>query len=153
MKLIKDFESRILELQDDDTSKRLMATTAQSESLARLSRLVRQFMRIIGGEDTDCPPSSENGKRIEDFEPLTVPSSAELALERECELARLELENEELRRMLGAQVQDSRMETKRDAGLMYRPPTTVPSYDNRTLGSVLPRIGSAARYGTLRSAG
>lgn len=153
MKLIKDFESRILELQDDDTSKRLMATTAQSESLARLSRLVRQFMRIIGGEDTDCPPSGENGKRIEDFEPYTVPSSAELALERECELARLELENEELRRMLGAQVQDSRMETKRDAGLMYRPPTTVPSYDNRTLGSVLPRIGSAARYGTLRSAG
>ena len=109
-------------------------------------------MRIIGGEDTDCPPSSENGKRMEDFEPLTAPSSAELALERECELARLELENEELRRMLGADVQDGRVPMKRDVGLLHRPPTTVPSHDNRTLGATLTRTGSVGRYGTLRSA-
>lgn len=151
LELIKDFESRMLELQDEDISKRLMDTSAQSESLARLSRLVRQFMRTIGGEDTDRPLPDENGKRIEDFDPLEAPSSAEWALERECELARLERENEELRRMLGAEVQDSHAETKRDAGLMHRPPTTVPSHDNRTLGAALTRTGSAGPYGTFKN--
>jgi len=66
-------------------------------------------------------------------------------LERDCELARLERENEELRRMIGLEVKDSHVEKKKEPP---KPPTTVPSHNNRTLGTALGRAGSAGSYGT-----
>ena len=106
MAVIRDFESRILSLQDEDSTKRLIASTAQSESLARLSRSFRQFMRSVGGEDADRTSTNHSPKS--DFESWsTVSSNAEWALERDCELARLEKENEELRKMLGVEVRNS----------------------------------------------
>ena len=143
--VIRDFESRILSLQDEDSAKRLTASTAQSESLARLSRSFRQFMRSIGGEG----PSSDDSPKTDDLESWSAASSsAEWALERDCELARLEKENDELRRMISADVRDSRAQ-KSNASEPARPPTTVPSHDNRTLGGGLARAGSAGSYGTL----
>lgn len=99
MAVIRNFESRILSLQDEETTKRVTITTAQSESLARLSRSFRQFVRAVGGEDGDRPSAEETNK-AEDFEPWSLTSGADWALERESELARLEKENDELRRMI-----------------------------------------------------
>lgn len=144
--VIREFESRILSLQDEDSAKRLAASTAQSESLARLSRSFRQLMRTVGGEEADRP-SSDDSPKTEDFESWSVASSAELALERDCELARLEKENEELRRMLGVDMRDSRAQSSN----ANEPPTTVPSHDNRNVGTTLARGGSAGPYGTLNN--
>ncbi|KIM89386.1 hypothetical protein PILCRDRAFT_813313 [Piloderma croceum F 1598] len=144
--VIREFESRILSLQDEDSAKRLAASTAQSESLARLSRSFRQFMRSVGGEEVDRP-SPDDSPKTEDFESWSVASSsAELALERDCELARLEKENEELRRMLGMNMRDSRAQSSN-----ANEPPTVPSHDNRTVGTTLARAGSAGPYGTLNN--
>jgi len=140
--VIRDFESRILSLQDEDSTKRLIASTAQSESLARLSRSFRQFMRSVGGEGPDRP-SSDDSPKTEDIESWSVASTgAQWALERDCELARLERENEELRRMIGLEVKDSHVEKKKE------PPRPVPSHNNRTLGTALRRAGSAGSFGT-----
>lgn len=139
--IIREFESRILTLQDQDSTKRLIASTAQSESLARLSRSFRQFMRSVGGEDADRSSSDDNPKS-EDLESWSAASSsAEWALERDCELARLEKENEELRRMVGAEFGDSRTRV-RNASEHTRPPTTVPSHHNVTLGGGIDKVGS-----------
>ena len=64
----------------------------------RISHLLRQYLRSFQGEDTDLPrpPSVEENR-----EPWTISTASDQALEREIELARLEKENEELRRMLG----------------------------------------------------
>lgn len=78
-------------------------TTGQSESLARLSRSFRQFVRAVGGEEPDRT-SAEDANKAEDFEPWVPTDGADWALERESELARLERENEELKRMLGLHV-------------------------------------------------
>ena len=61
--------------------------------------LFRQLLRAQGGEDADetGTPADEAEERA----PWTLSHSAEHALEREIELARLECENQELRRMLG----------------------------------------------------
>jgi hypothetical protein len=139
--VIREFESRILSLQDEDSAKRLAASTAQSESLARLSRSFRQFMRSVGGEEVDRP--SSDSPKTEDFESWSVASSsAELALERDCELARLEKENEELRRMLGMDMRDSGTQSSN----ANEPPTTVPSHDNRTIGTILVRTSSTGPH-------
>lgn len=153
LSIIKEFESRILSLQDEDSTKRLIQTTSQSESLARLSRSFRQYMRSIGGEDADRPLSSDDtSKPTEDFEPWNATSGADWALERECELARLERENEELRRMLGADVPRPPSLERSEAGeSLRRPPTMVPSHDNRTLEDALGRSGSTGPYGTVKN--
>jgi hypothetical protein len=98
-------------------------------------------MRSVGGENADRP-SSDDSPKPEDFESWSAASnSAEWALERDCELARLEKENEELRRIAGAEVRNSHEPS--------RPPTTIPSHDNGTQGAALTRAGSAGPYGTL----
>jgi len=140
LSLIRSFESRILALQDEDSKARLAVSTGQSESLARLSRSFRQFIRASGGEDADRQPPEQP----EDFDAWSPNPDADWALEREIELARLERENMELRRMLGVEAQNSYAE-------ITRPPTTVPSHDNRPLGALLGRVGSAGPYGTLKN--
>ena len=145
--IIRDFESRILSLQDEDSTKRLIASTAQSESLARLSRSFRQFMRCVGGEDVTRPPF-DNSPKTEAFQSWSAASSsAEWALERDCELIRLERENEELRRLADLEVGGSRI-GRRNAREPLRPTTRVPSKDNRTLGPASGRAGSAGLHGT-----
>jgi hypothetical protein len=88
------------------------------ESLGRISHVLRQLLRAQGGEPPEpSPPTSPEvdplqPPHVEDREPWTTLAArepwtapavtgADHAMEREIELARLEKENEELRRMLG----------------------------------------------------
>ncbi|KAK0487316.1 hypothetical protein IW261DRAFT_1447215 [Armillaria novae-zelandiae] len=82
LSLIREYETRLLALEEDNAARDLSTSTATSGAIARLSAIMRRVLRALGGEDGDGEGEGE-------------------ALEREIELARLEKENEELRRMLG----------------------------------------------------
>lgn len=70
---------------------------AFSSSVSILGKNLRKTLRALDGEDTQ-----ESGDERDD---MTAPAADEWALDRECELARLEKENSELRRMLGLEVE------------------------------------------------
>ncbi|KAJ7043995.1 hypothetical protein C8F04DRAFT_1071248 [Mycena alexandri] len=119
--LSREYESQLLARQEDSDSHDLGSSTTVYESLGRISHVLRQLLRAQGGEPPEPEPepspegqSSEAPKPLHvdarepwttlaAREPWTAPSvtGADHALEREIELARLEKENEELRRMLG----------------------------------------------------
>ncbi|KAG6856533.1 hypothetical protein H0H87_003458 [Tephrocybe sp. NHM501043] len=96
LSLIREFETKLLARQEEFVAQDLSTHTAVSESLARISHLLRQFLRSLGGEDVHSPTTQTDDE--EGPETLYTP---EHALSRETELVRLEHENEELRRMLG----------------------------------------------------
>lgn len=103
LSLIRHYESNLLQLEEDNSSKELEASTRISESISRMSEVLRNCLREVGGERT----SSEGGEEDLDLlerEPWqsTEAAHAEWALEREIELARLERENEELRALIMA---------------------------------------------------
>ncbi|KAI0055310.1 hypothetical protein BV25DRAFT_1833258 [Artomyces pyxidatus] len=114
LNLIRDFESRILARETAEQEQQLAASTTFFESLTRVSRLLRQTMRAIGGEDATAPPPSyrEHLESQPEYEYALDEGewdevvAAEWALERECELARLEKENEMLRRLAGEPVEE-----------------------------------------------
>jgi hypothetical protein len=89
----------LLALEEQNASQELDGKSDISVAIARLSYIFRQLLRAQGGEDVDPPasPADEAAER----EPWTAAKAADHALDREIELARLEKENEELRRMLG----------------------------------------------------
>lgn len=99
LSLIREYESKLLAREEENATKDLLASTAVSESFARISHILRQFLRSECGEDT-YPSTSTPSDADADHAP-TPTQAAEHALEREIELARLEKENEELRRMMG----------------------------------------------------
>ena len=70
---------------------------AFSSSISTLGKNLRKALRALDGED-----GPESG---EDRDDTVTLASGEWALDRECELARLEKENAELRRMLGLEVE------------------------------------------------
>jgi len=70
---------------------------AFSSSISTLGKNLRKALRALDGED-----APENGDERDD---MGSPTASEWALDRECELARLEKENTELRRMLGLEVE------------------------------------------------
>jgi len=82
---IREYESRILERDTEAQVAQLGVQTALSASLMRISALLRSALRAYNGEGEDADPDA-----------------ADWALERECELARLERENAVLRTLLGA---------------------------------------------------
>jgi len=79
----------------------LLANATISRSLARISQLLRDTVRAANGEGPR--KEEEAGKR--EGRGYTTPaislSDEDWSLERECELVRLEKENEDLRRLLG----------------------------------------------------
>ncbi|TFK27996.1 hypothetical protein FA15DRAFT_665752 [Coprinopsis marcescibilis] len=99
LSLIREFEEKLLAREEENTSSELQANSAISTAAARLAYILRQLLRAQNGEDVDPPPSPAN--EAEEREPWTAAQAADHALGREIELARLEKENEELRRMLG----------------------------------------------------
>jgi len=112
LSLIREYESKLLALEEENAYQELANSTALSESLARLSCVLRHVLRIHGGEEpesdtNECADSSDSPPPVtptnfdENCEPGASATGAGYALEREIELARLEKENEELRRMLG----------------------------------------------------
>lgn len=95
LSLIREYETKLLVLEDENSGEELRQNTETSESLRRIAHLLRQLMRTQGGEE------GTGGEVEEDSEEEEWSGSADYALEREIELARLEKENEELKRMMG----------------------------------------------------
>ncbi|KAK0503872.1 hypothetical protein EDD18DRAFT_479679 [Armillaria luteobubalina] len=85
LSLIREYETRLLALEEDNAARDLSTSTATSGAITRLSTIMRRVLRSLGGEDGE--EASEE--------------QAAASLEREIELARLEKENEELKRMMG----------------------------------------------------
>ncbi|KAF9221008.1 hypothetical protein BS17DRAFT_786344 [Gyrodon lividus] len=111
--LIREYESRLLAKESENLLRALSSTTAESISLGRISATLRGLMRILNGEEAPSPslstPAPEraetNNSPSEEFDCGTKEED-DWALERECELARLERENAVLRRMLGLDVRE-----------------------------------------------
>ncbi|KAJ8520838.1 hypothetical protein ONZ45_g2386 [Pleurotus djamor] len=107
LSLMREYETKLLQMEEEKATHELANNTAISESLSRLSNLLRQILKLQTGELYDAPlsapPSSTDTPFIpeEEREPWMLAALAEKTLERDIELARLERENEELRRMLG----------------------------------------------------
>jgi len=106
LSLIREYESKLLSREEENATQDLATSTAVSESLARISHFLRQFLRTLGGEDVS--PQQQTGDDERGGDAWTDAAAAHLALERECELARLERENEELRRMVDVVGYDGR---------------------------------------------
>ncbi|KAJ7147545.1 hypothetical protein C8R43DRAFT_1237330 [Mycena crocata] len=113
--LSREYESQLLARQEDSESNDLGSSTMIYQALGRISHVLRQLIRAQNGEPPEPEPTAtpevelttvedrEPWTTLAAREPWTAPTvtAADHALEREIELARLEKENEELRRMLG----------------------------------------------------
>ena len=97
--MIREYEAKLLAREEENSKKDLETSTAISHSLVRLSYFLRQVLRSQNGEDTESPVSGTDDN--ENREPWTMSAASDYALERDIELARLEKENEELRRLMG----------------------------------------------------
>ncbi|TCD70566.1 hypothetical protein EIP91_002912 [Steccherinum ochraceum] len=123
--LIREYEHKLLVRETEELIRTLSASSSMSTSLAKLGTLLRSAMRTLNGEDPDSVPEADSeDQHADDFHrpynsstlTLTAPAdlveaavddekdkelaAAEWALERECELSRLEQENAHLRRLL-----------------------------------------------------
>lgn len=90
LSLIREYETKLLALEDENAGEELKQSTETSESLRRIAHLLRQLLRTQCGEEVVDIDEEEWGRGTGDY-----------AMEREIELARLEKENEELKRMMG----------------------------------------------------
>jgi len=97
LELIRKYEAALLAKEAEQLTEDLDANMAFSSSISTLGRNLRKALRVLDGED-----SPEGGDERDDMATL---AASEWALDRECELARLEKENTELRRMLGLEVE------------------------------------------------
>jgi len=123
--LIREYEAKLLAREEENSKKDLETSTAISHSLVRLSYLLRQVVRSQNGEDTESPVSSMDD---ENREPWTVSAASDHALERDIELARLENENEELRRLMGILPLQRRKDSGHEYGAAFEaPPMRLPS--------------------------
>lgn len=102
LSLTRHYELLLLSRETSLLSSDLAASTAYSHSLTRISELLRAALRTAGGElpEDEIPSEFRHGDR-ESGGYLEGGGIDDWALERESELARLEFENQELRRMLG----------------------------------------------------
>ncbi|CAL1712754.1 unnamed protein product [Somion occarium] len=130
--IIRDYERKLLIRETEELVKALECTSSQSLSLTRLGQTLRAMTRSLNGEEPEYLPedfdaegaSSNDPNHIASSLSLSLPSgvnslelnetevgqkekelaAAEWALERECELARLERENEHLRKLYAEHV-------------------------------------------------
>ena len=110
--MIREYETKLLELEDENSSRELKQSTETSESLRRIAHILRQLLRVQEGEDVSSPERREIEEEWAPWKSIGQ-VSADHALEREIELARLEKENEELRRMMGLLPAQLRPESQR----------------------------------------
>ena len=99
LELIRKYEAALLAKEAEQLTEELDTNMAFSSSISTLGKNLRKALRALDGEDTP-----ESGDERDDMAILT---SSEWALDRECELARLEKENAELRRMLEVEVEQT----------------------------------------------
>lgn len=150
--MIREYETKLLARQEENSVQDLSSSTAVSESLGRISHLLRQLLRSIGGEDADPPTTRTDDE--EDREPWTSVLAADHALEREIELARLEKENEELRQMMGIVATQSRRGNSESRPMfepLQRENQHIPSINK--LGGATGTVGPFGAYKRVRSPG
>ena len=97
LELIRKYEAALLAKEAEQLTEDLDTNMAFSSSISTLGKNLRKALRALDGED-----APESGDERDD---MTTFNASEWALDRECELARLEKENAELRRMLGLEVE------------------------------------------------
>jgi len=135
LSLIREYETKLLARQEEFAAQDLVTSTTVSESLVRISHLLRQYLRSLGGEDADPPMTRIDDE--ENREPWASATASDHALEREIELARLEKENEELRRMMGLVAVQSRRSNSDTR------PTFEPPRQEQQRVSSIPKLGGA----------
>ncbi|KAJ7897298.1 hypothetical protein B0H14DRAFT_400135 [Mycena olivaceomarginata] len=117
LNLTRHYEALLLTHETQNLSMDLASGTDLARSLQRVSQLLRGMLRSMAGEDTYLNPETESPSNFVDPADLEALLSAldepgqpgyagtegreDWALERECEITRLEQENAELRRLLG----------------------------------------------------
>ncbi|THG96167.1 hypothetical protein EW026_g5619 [Hermanssonia centrifuga] len=103
--LMREYERKLLLRETEELSKALERSTHFSTSLGRIGGALRAIMRALGGEDPSFNSleldiqTNENGKQTTADERESELAAAEWALERECELTRLEQENRLLKQL------------------------------------------------------
>jgi hypothetical protein len=157
LSLIREYETKLLARQEEDATHDLSASTAVSESLGRISNLLRRFLRTLGGEDIDPQAMHVDNDSDENREPRDPVTAAEYALERDIELVRLEKENEELQRMMGVVAAYPPRRANSDARPTFEPPPR-PGMAQRVssisrLGGGLGTVGPSGTYKRMRSPG
>lgn len=155
--LIREYEARLLAKESENLLRMLSSTIAESISLGRISTALRTLLRVLNGEDVPSPspslPAGADNSASYDFE-LGKKEGEDWALERECELSRLERENAVLRRLLGLDVREPEY---MGSGGPAEPPR--PSIPRPSEGTVPKKMlggapGTVGPYGTYkRSAG
>jgi hypothetical protein len=158
LSLIREYETKLLARQEEDAAHDLASSTAVSESLGRISNLLRQFLRTIGGEDPDPLKRQVVDEDDEDREPRNSESAstAEHTLEREIELVRLEKENEELRRMIIGLVPAHARRANPEPRATFEPPPRLGMLQRDgmgRLGGAPGTVGPFGKYKRMRSPG
>lgn len=118
--LIREYEARLLAKESENLLRVLSSTTAESISLGRISATLRSLLRVLNGEDVPSPtaqslPGETNNSSSDDVD-FGQREDDDWALERECELSRLERENAVLRRLLGLDVREPEYLTRTGSG-------------------------------------
>ena len=115
--LTRHYEALLLSRETQNLDDGLITNTILSESLQRLAFYLRGLLKSMVGEnsenfDADYDGSGFGSANVEELSTLLealdersgylgIEGNQDWALERECEISRLEKENEELRRLLG----------------------------------------------------
>lgn len=97
MQITRYYEQLLAAKEDLYAKRRLTSETNQSETLAKVSNLLRKALRSSNGERVS---EEEDGKTGEGRGYNAIAPAEDWALEREIELSRLEKENAELRLLL-----------------------------------------------------
>lgn len=101
--LTRHYEALLLSRDTQNLDDGLLTNTILSESLQRLAFYLRGLLKSMVGENSDT--DHDGASLLEALDERTgylgAEGSQDWALERECEISRLEKENEELRRLLG----------------------------------------------------
>ncbi|KAK7690350.1 hypothetical protein QCA50_007007 [Cerrena zonata] len=162
--IIREYETKLLIHETEELVKLLENTTSQSSSLTTLGVTLRMMMRSLQGEEPEYLPEdfdadgsvSRDPTHIASSLSLNLPSgvnslelnetevaqkekelaAAEWALERECELARLERENEHLRNLLAGHAQIGSMRVEDNKGTLKELPKVDPLPKTKTISEV-----------------
>ncbi|KAF9777639.1 hypothetical protein BJ322DRAFT_1095772 [Thelephora terrestris] len=147
LELIRKYEAALLAKEAEQLMEDLDANMAFSSSVSTLGKNLRKALRALDGEDTQ-----ETGEERDD---MTVLAASEWALDRECELARLEKENVELRRMLGFGVENGQGQ-RSQIGEEEKPLTVVTGPGKgpqKILGGTPGSVGPFGTFKRMRLAG
>lgn len=157
--LIREYEAKLLAKESENLLCALSSTTAESISLGRISATLRSLLRVLNGEDVPClssssPPPETNNSASNDFD-FGQREDDDWALERECELSRLERENAVLRRLLGLDVGEPGYSTGSGFGGADSVDQERPSIPRSNEGTIQKKMlggapGTVGPYGTYK---